>query len=98
MTGDLNEVQTLALLSLIRRENEEFADIEWERFKRMMIAVHPEKAKEIMEALADDTDPEAEFAPELTDEELEAAADYRLSGAEVENTIAALREFGLAVD
>jgi len=91
----LNDVQQLALVTIIGLEIQEANDLEWQRFRSMIIATHPSDAKKILDVLDDKVDDALLYAPELTDEEME---DYTpLSHDEIEATIADLKRFGIAV-
>lgn len=86
-------------------EKESASEKEWRDFRAMLFAMHPSEAKAIMEALeaAEESnrmvagaDGLFEFAPELSDEELE---DYQpFSAEEVEKTIDLLKRFGVAME
>jgi len=90
-------VQQLALLTVIVYEQEAAQELEWHRFRSMIIAMHPGEAKEILDALdGAQVDEDELFARALNEDELENYE--RLSHEEVEATIADLRRFGIAVE
>ena len=92
----MNDVQQLALVTVIGYEQEQESELEWQRFRSNIIASHPAEAKKILDVLdGNDVPEDALFAPELSEEELESYE--RLSHEEVEATIADLRRFGIAV-
>lgn len=77
----------------MRLDNEELAELEWERFKKSLVAAHPFEAKKLLEIMEA---PQSSLARELSDEEMEG---YQpITGEEASATIRALREFGLAID
>lgn len=86
-------MQELALLTTIRQQQEEEAALEEARFRSMIIAMHPTKAKEILEVL--DKPDEGEFAEELSDEEMQNYDPYSVEEAQA--AIDMLRNFGVAV-
>lgn len=88
----------MALLSIMSEDRRDSRNLEDARFRALLIALHPGQAKEIL-AVLDGATPEddeiPEFAPELSDEEME---DYQpFSTEEVSQTIGLLRKFGVAV-
>lgn len=93
LQGELSDVQELALLTMMAQENEDEVALEEARFRSQIIAAHPDKAKQILEAL--DAHEEEDLADEMTDEDME---NYEpLSTEETQAAIDALRKFGLAV-
>jgi hypothetical protein len=101
--GDLNELQQMALVSLMSAENEQENDRFFQDLRSRIITagIQPHQIPEILEAL-DGKKTEDElgmplFAEELSDEEME---DYvPLSVEEADEAILALRRFGiLSVD
>ena len=99
--GDLNEIQTLALLAVLRADEDEKDEKEWRDFRSMIFAMHPAEGKLLLDAIdkaRDDTALAehnlAEFAPALTDEEMEGYVPF--SDQEAEEAIALLRRFGVA--
>lgn len=98
MTGDLNDLQQLALLTYLQQQDSKQADADWQNL-RMRLLVHgirPEQIPEILEALEGEREKDGieEHAPALSDEEME---DYiPLSVEETSQAIEQLRRFGLA--
>lgn len=80
-------------------ENEDASALEQARFRAMIVAMHPDKAKEILDILDSSApnDPNGipEFAPELADEEMETYEPFSVD--EVSQTIELMRRFGMAV-
>ena len=92
MTGDLNDVQQLALISLMLERDDAESKKVWENFKYMAIAAHPELTKTIME-LDDNQEDKDGFARPLTEEEM---ADYQpISAEEITESLDILESFGL---
>lgn len=80
-------------------EADDAAKLEHARFRAMIVAMHPEKAKDILEILDKNTPDEdgiPEFAEELSDEEMEGYTPF--SAEEVGQTIELMRKFGVAVE
>lgn len=105
LTGDLNEVQQLALLVILREDTKATDDREWRDFRSMLFAMHPSEAKTILDALDEAREAEAlkaetgltQFADPLDDNFRKK--DYvPFSAEEVEGTIALLREFGIELE
>lgn len=93
--GDLNDVRQLALASLMGWEMQDQVARDDSHLRAMIIAYHLGDAKKILEAI-DGAQKEEEFAPELTEEEME---NYQpLSVEETSAAIEQLRKFGLAVE
>jgi hypothetical protein len=74
----------------MRREAEEVAEREKQRFKLSMIVAHPEMADRINEIF----DSEGELAEVLSDEEMEEMGP--LSGEQIEDALEAMRSLGIA--
>lgn len=83
-------------MTVLRLQKEEEAELEIERFKRMLIAVHPREAGDILRAMDDES--QDGLADLLSEEELEEAARERRSVEEIDEALTALRTFGLHVD
>ncbi len=60
-------MQQLALIGALKQESKDQSDRDWTTFKYMAIAMHPERASQILEAL--DGNPEESGERPLTDEE-----------------------------
>jgi len=69
LTGDLNDVQQLALVSVLAASQKEEFDRDWRNFVLAAVAAHPEDAKRWLKMLKPGED-EEDDAP-LTDEEME---------------------------
>lgn len=97
MTGsNLSDVQELALLVDLREEAKAKDALEDTRFRSMILALHLDRAKKILDVLDDAIqEDEGEYALELSEEEM---ASYQpVSTEEADEAIAMLRRFGVAV-
>lgn len=91
-------MQQLALVTIIGMEMQEASDLEWQRFRSAIIAANPADAKKILDVLdGQETDESLLFAPELSDDDMDAMQYEPISHDDVEATIADLRRFGIAV-
>ncbi len=77
----------------MQRDADREDDLMWERFKLDIIAAHPELARFVIEELDDPRTKVDEFAPELSDEEMDDLGP--LSGEDISEAITALRKFGV---
>lgn len=97
----MNELQTLALLAVLHSEEDEKDEKEWRDFRSMIFAMHPAEGKLLLDTIDKARDEMilseydmAEFAPELTDEEMMGYVPF--SEEEAEEAIALMRRFGSA--
>jgi hypothetical protein len=89
----------LALLSLMSDEGDQALALENARFRQMLVAMHPDRAKEILEIL-DGAQPLAdgeipEWAPEMSEEEMDEYQPFSVEEAQAATDL--LRRFGVAV-
>lgn len=91
-------------MAVTLEEERKLSDLEWERFRRMIIAVHPRESHELLKALdgeSSSAEAEAEgFAKPLSEEELDAIAqDYvPMSEEDVSSILDGLRSFGFHME
>lgn len=79
----------LCLLYLMKTEFSDISTLEWERFKAMMIASHPERASEILKALDTKVEDDKRPEPVITEDGFE--------GDEQAYMLAELRRLGFAI-
>jgi len=77
----------------MRLDNDDTAELEWERFKQNIIAANPWDASKILKVIEQ---PHASLAQPLSDDQMDT---YQpLSGQEISETVKMLREFGLSLE
>jgi len=101
LQGDLNELQQLALASVIKQREDKEYERDWRQFVMTAVAMHPENTKSILtlldpEKMSEEEKEQSEYAKPLTDEEMEEYIPVQMR-PEHRDIITDLRELGIVV-